>query len=225
MGLGGFLKKTFMGPLGSPMTGANKSTTSTDQTQDSSGFSLNRSNSMSESGGSSMGRSMGRTGSQGTSGSTSGVFGADAFSQLYGGALDAASSIDPALATQRNNQLFTGGASIIEQLSGGGAGDDYLTRRLSGDNNDVLNAQIDAVGSDLGRFLNEQLNPAITGSAVASGQLGGGRQGVAQAGAMDTVTREFATQATNKIKVVARKTFFPLQQTGFKDFRLFTQWH
>lgn len=185
-----------MGILGS-LFGGSKSSSKTVQKSDSSGFGINRGSSSSSSGGSSSGFSSGMSGSTSRTGSTSGVFASDILQQLYGGAADAASSINPALATERVNQLFTGGASIIESLSGGGAGADYLTRRLAGDGGEVLNAQIDAVGSDLGRFFNEQLNPAITGSAVAGGALGGGRQGVAQAGAMDSVLREFSTQAAN----------------------------
>jgi hypothetical protein len=185
-----------MGLLSS-LFGGSKSSSAQQQTSDSQGFGLNRSNASSSSGATSSGMSAGISGSRGTSGSTSSVFASDLVRQLFSGATDAASAINPTLATERNNQLFTGGASIIEKLSGGGAGEDYLNRRLEGDGGAVLNGQIDAIGSDLGRFFNEQLNPAITGSAVAGGALGGGRQGVAQAGAMDSVLREFATQAGN----------------------------
>jgi len=138
----------------------------------------------------SSGFSAGLSGSQGT------VFSADLLKRLYNSTLSAAGAIDPATATSRVNQLFTGGTNILDQL-GGGAGQDYLTKRLSGDNSDILNAQIDALGSDLGRFYTQNLNPAITGNAVAAGQLGGGRQGVAQGIATENVTREFATQAAN----------------------------
>jgi hypothetical protein len=169
-----------------------KSKTSSEQNQqsDSFGYSLSGANSSSVSGASSAGRSAG------TSSSRDSIFSSDLLRQLYGGALDTAGAIDPGLATKRIDQLFTGGSSIIDSL-GGGAGSDYLERRLSGDNSDVLNAQIDAVGSDLGRFFNDQLNPAITGSAVAAGQLGGGRQGVAQGEAMSSVLKEFASQSAN----------------------------
>lgn len=185
-----------MGILSS-LFGGSKTSSTQQQQSDSSGFSINRGTSSSESGGISSGFSSGVTGSSGASRSSSSVFSEDILRQLYGGAASAASAIDPSLAIERNNQLFTGGTSIIQQLTDGGAGADYLTRRLSGDNNDVLNSQIDAIGTDLGRFFNEQLNPAITGSAVAGGALGGGRQGVAQSGAIDSVLREFSTQAAN----------------------------
>jgi hypothetical protein len=197
MGLGGFLKKTFLGPLGSPMTGASESSTDTEQTQSSSGLSINRGSSSSTSGGTSRARSMGTTGSMGRSGSSSSVFAGDVFQQLYGDALGAAAVMDPSLANERINQLFTGGMSIMDTLNGGGSDTDYLERRLAGDNGEVLNAQIDALGSDLGRFLNEQVMPGIAGDAVAAGQLGGGRQGVAEGMAVNDTMRTFATQAAN----------------------------
>lgn len=60
----------------------------------------------------------------------------------------------------------------------------------------VADQQIASLGSDLGRFFSEELNPAITSRGVASGTLGGGRQGVAQAKAASSVAREFAQGAT-----------------------------
>jgi hypothetical protein len=177
--------------MGGASFSKSKSSSEQKQQSDSFGYSLNGSNSSSTSGGTSSGYS------RGLSGSSQSVFGGDVFAQLYQQALGAAGGIDPSQAQSRVDQLFTGGSSIIDQLSGGGAGADYLTRRLSGDNSDVLNGQIDAIGNDLGRFYSENLNPAITGSAVAGGALGGGRQGVAQGIATEGVTREFATQAAN----------------------------
>lgn len=177
--------------------GGGKSSASQEQTSDSQGFSLNRGVSSSVQSALSRARSAGVTGSQGTSGSTSRVFSDDLLRQLYGDALGAAGAIDPGLATERVGQLFTGGSSIIDRLNDGGAGADYLERRLSGDNSDVLNAQIDAVGKDLSRFFTDQINPAITGSAVSAGQLGGGRQGVAQGAAVSSILEEFAAQSAN----------------------------
>lgn len=170
-----------------------KSKTSSEQNQqsDSFGYGVNQSLSQSMSGGTSSGRSTG------ISGSSSDVFASDLFRQLYSGALGAAGAIDPAMATERVNQLFTGGTNILQQLEGGGAGEQYLERRLSGDNSEVLDAQIGALGKDLGRFYSEELNPVITGSAVAGGALGGGRQGVAQGVASRGVLEEFAKQAAN----------------------------
>lgn len=175
-----------MGLLSS-LFGGSKSQAEQTQQSDSFGYGINQSSATSSSGGRSSGLSLGS--------STSDVFASDLFRQLYTGAVGAAGSINPALATERVNQLFTGGASIIEQLAGGGAGAEYLARRLGG-NDDVLNSQVDALGEDLSRFFSEELNPAIRGSAVAGGSLGGGRQGVAQGLAAEGVTREFARGAT-----------------------------
>lgn len=106
-----------------------------------------------------------------------------------------ASSLAPLLQGQAG-QLFSGGMGFLDELQGGNAGSDYLSSRVSGQS-PVLDQQIDALGGDLGRFFREELNPAITGDAVAAGQLGGGRQGVAQGRATDAVAREFQTGATN----------------------------
>jgi hypothetical protein len=177
--------------------GLSKQSSSSQQTQksDSSGLSLTDNNSSSVSGASSSGSSSGISGSSGVTSSNQGVFASDMLQQLYGGALGAAGALDPSVAASRVNQLFTGGSGILDQLSSGGAGADYLKGRLTGDNSQVLNAQIDSLGSDLGRFYKEQLNPVITGNSVAAGQLGGGRQGVAQGIASNSVLQQFATQA------------------------------
>src|SRR5678816_1447801 len=108
-----------MGILGALFGGSKQSSQQT-QTSDSLGYSVNRGTSSSTSGATSTGRSAG------VSGSSSSVFAGDLFQQLYGNALGAASAINPAVATQRVLSLFTGGAGIIEQLAGGGAGQDYL---------------------------------------------------------------------------------------------------
>lgn len=179
-----------MGLLSS-LFGGGKTSSAQNQQSDSFGSSVNQSNASSQSGSVSSGISGGVSSSKGT------VFSEDLLRQLYGGALGAAGGIDSKAANDRVNQLFTGGLGILDTLGGGGAGEDYLNRRLAGDNGEVLNGQIDALGNDLGRFFNDTLNPAITGSAVAAGQLGGGRQGVAQSGAVDSVLREFSTQAAN----------------------------
>lgn len=206
-----------MGILSS-LFGGSRTSSSQTQTQDSFGYSVNRAVSEALSGGSSSGFSSGVSGSQGASRSTSGVFAGDVLQQLYQGAFGAAGAIDPRLATERVNQLFTGGSNIIQALSGGGAGEDYLTRRLSGDNSEVLNAQIDALGSDLGRFYSEELNPTITGNAVAAGQLGGGRQGVAQGVATSNILREFATQAAGlRAADVAQRDSAALGLLGAKN--------
>lgn len=104
----------------------------------------------------------------------------DLFRELYSGATGAAakvSTLAPGL-TDQANRLFSGGVDFLSQLQ----------RTDDG----VLNGQIDALGSDLGRFFREELNPAITSRGVATGTLGGGRQGVAQGIAARGLAEEFA---------------------------------
>lgn len=134
--------------------------------------------------------------SGGQSSSSQSVFGADIFQQLYGGATGAASRASfqaPELAAAAQ-QLFTGGSQFLNSL-GADAGSDYLNQRVMGES-PVLQQQIDALREDTGRLFTEEFNPAITSRAVAGGTLGGGRQGVAQGMAMDTLAREFTRGAT-----------------------------
>ncbi len=136
--------------------------------------------------------------------STSGGFGVssseqrvafeDIFARLFGGAEGAAAGLDPSMLTDAANTLFSGGTGFLGQI-GHDAGSQYLTDRL-GANNQVLEEQIGLLGEDLGKFFTEQLNPAITSQAVAGGQLGGGRQGVAQGLATQAVGEQFARGAT-----------------------------
>jgi hypothetical protein len=96
--------------------------------------------------------------------------------------------------TQAANSLFTSGQGFLQGI-GSDAGTGYLQDRLSGDN-EVLQQQIDLRGEDLGNFFSEELNPAITSQAVSGGQLGGGRQGVAQGRAITEVGNQFTRGAT-----------------------------
>lgn len=132
----------------------------------------------------------------GQSSTTQGIAFSDIFSQLYGGASNAANraSLEAPMLADTARQLFTGGSKFLEGL-GGDAGTDYLTSRIDG-SNPVLDEQIGSLREDVGRLFSEQLNPAITSRAVASGTLGGGRQGVAQGLALDASAREFTRGAT-----------------------------
>jgi hypothetical protein len=133
----------------------------------------------------------------GTSRTTQEVFSADLFSRLFtgaSGAADAAAANADDLAVVAQ-QLFTGGSSFLESL-GGDAGTEYLTSRVDG-SNPLLDDQIDQLREDTGRLFTEEFNPAITSRAVAGGNLGGGRQGVAQGAAMDTLSREFTRGVTD----------------------------
>lgn len=134
------------------------------------------------------------SGGQSTSGQT--VFGSDMFNQLYQGAGASAGSTlaqAPQLADIAK-QLFTGGSQFMQGL-GHDAGSDYLKSRISGDSG-VADAQIAQLQKDTGQLFSQQFNPQITSQAVAGGTLGGGRQGVAQGAAMDSLARQFSSQAT-----------------------------
>jgi len=133
-------------------------------------------------------------GGQSTSGQT--VFDSSLFDKLYQGAGAAAGSTlaqAPQLA-EVAKQLFTGGSSFLQGL-GNDSGTSYLQSRVSGDSG-VADRQIAQLQSDTGHLFTDQFNPAITSSAVAGGTLGGGRQGVAQGAAMDSLARNFSSQAT-----------------------------
>jgi hypothetical protein len=107
----------------------------------------------------------------------------DQFRDLYGNASGAAAKVAALAPTlqQQAGQLFSGGLSFLDTLQGEG----------------VVDEQISSLGADLGRFFQEQINPAITTRGVATGTLGGGRQGVAQAGAARAVADEYAQGVTN----------------------------
>ena len=141
---------------------------------------------------------------QSNAGSVSGGFGVsssqdqiafeDVFARMFGGAEGAAGGLDPSMLTGAANQLFSGGMGVMDSL-GADAGSAYLGERLSGDN-EVLQQQIDLLGEDVGRFFNEELMPGVTSEAVGGGQLGGGRQGVAQGRAMSEAGNQFTRGAT-----------------------------
>jgi hypothetical protein len=134
------------------------------------------------------------SGSQSTSGQT--VFNSDMITQLMQKAgMSAGSAVQGNQVSDAAKQLFTGGTSFLQSLqSPSDAGTSYLTDRLN--NSDSADAQIAQLQKDTGQLFTDQFNPAITSDAVSSGNLGGGRQGVAQGMAMDTLARQFSSQAT-----------------------------
>jgi hypothetical protein len=129
------------------------------------------------------------SGGFGIAGSQDTVAFEDIFARMFGGAEGAAGGLDPSMLTGAANTLFSSGMGFMDQI-GGDKGTAYLQDRLGGDNA-VLQEQIDLMGKDLGSFFNEELMPGITSQAVGGGQLGGGRQGVAQGAAMRQVGDQF----------------------------------
>lgn len=125
----------------------------------------------------------------------------DLFRELYTGATGAAkkvSALAPGL-SQQADLLFSGGVDFLDQLSPRDDG--------------VLNEQIDALGGDIGRFLREEVNPALVSRGVATGTLGGGRQGVAQGAAARAATEEF-TQGVTGLRVADRAARDAAAATG-----------
>lgn len=118
----------------------------------------------------------------------------DVFARLFGGAEGAAAGLDPSMLTTAANTLFSSGSGFMQGI-GADAGSQYQRDRLGGEN-PVLQEQIDLLGGDLSKFFGETLNPQITSQAVGGGQLGGGRQGVAQGRAIDAVGEQFRQGAT-----------------------------
>ncbi len=122
------------------------------------------------------------------------VFQGDLFARLFGDASNIAGGIDTSGLTDAANQLFTSGSGFLGDLQGLSAGTDvsgeFLSGVISGEGG-FVDENIAALGEDLGQFFNEELLPGITSEAVGGGQLGGGRQGVAQGKAIESVGREF----------------------------------
>lgn len=117
----------------------------------------------------------------------------DILRRLYGGATDAATAAvaEAPLFAGEARQLFTGGLSFLDRLQNV-PGSDYLASRVTG-SDAAAEAQIGVLGSNLGRFFNEQLMPGITGRGVATGTLGGSRQGVAIGRAAGEVANSYSS--------------------------------
>ena len=130
--------------------------------------------------------------SVGSSKSTQSIAFEDLFGKLFGGAGAAAGAVDTGAITEAANQLFGGGTQFLDQLFGGGVGAGFLEDRLAG-SDDLVDQQIGLLEEDIGRFLSETVNPAITGGGVQAGTLGGGRgevqRGIASRGAAEAFAK------------------------------------
>ncbi len=137
---------------------------------------------------------IGGSSSSSQSSSSQSVFQSDIFAQLFGNASNIAGTIDTAGLTEAANNLFSGGAGFLSDLQGISSGEDpagqFLQSLISGEGG-FVDENIAALGEDLGQFFDEELLPGITSEAVGGGQLGGGRQGVAEGKAIESVGREF----------------------------------
>jgi hypothetical protein len=116
----------------------------------------------------------------------------DVFAQLYGGATGAAgkaAELVPMFQGQAA-ELYTGGMKFLDSLEA----ESPIAARLS--DTGTADEQIAALGADLGQFFREEVNPALTSRGVATGTLGGARQGVAQGRAVSSLAKEFQRGAT-----------------------------
>jgi hypothetical protein len=171
---------------GSKSQSSSRSLSSSFDNLDSFGFGFDTSTSASRSGGQSS--SFDRSGSQ----SGQRVAFEDVFADLFGNAAGAAAGIDTGNISGAANLLFNAGGGIIDDLQGGGIGAAALEERLA--NRDGLaDQQIDQLGSDLQRFLSEDVSGAITSSGVQANTLGGSRgevqAGIAERGAIEAFSR------------------------------------
>jgi len=139
--------------------------------------------------------SLSRGGSQATGQSTStqSIAFEDLLRSLFGGATDAtaAAVANAPLFQGEAAQLFSGGLGFLDQLQQP-AGADYLRSRITGPDA-AADAQIGALGANLGKFFDERLMPAITSRGVATGTLGGSRQGVSIGRAAGEVGTAYST--------------------------------
>ncbi len=120
----------------------------------------------------------------------------DVFANLFGNASQAAGAVDTGGLTRNANLLFGAGGGFLEQLSGGGAGSEFLEQQLAG-SGDLVDQQIGQLGGDLSKFLGEEILPQIKASGVSAGTLGGGRGEVSKGIASEGLLREFARGATD----------------------------
>jgi hypothetical protein len=130
--------------------------------------------------------------SRGGSSSSQSIAFQDVFSKLFGGASGAAAGVDTSSISNAASLLFGKGGDFLEELGGGGVGARFLEDRLAG-SDELADQEIAGLESDIGRFLSETANPAITAGGVSAGTFGGTRgevqRGIATRGATEAFTR------------------------------------
>jgi len=178
------------------LSGSKSSSRSTGSSQSTS-FSFGSSASQQGSTSSSISGGTSVSGSQDQSSSRSGqqVAFEDVFARLFGNAEGVAGNLDTSLLTTAANQLFAGGTDFLSGI-GGDAGSAFMRERLAGGDS-LLNGQLDLLQADIGELFREELLPGIQREAVGAGQLGGGRQGVAEAGALEAASEAFTRGAVD----------------------------
>jgi hypothetical protein len=164
-----------------------KSSNSSDAQSTSEGFNVAESGDTSN--------SLSQSLSSGQSTTTQGIAFEDLYKQLFTGATAAAgrTAMQAPQLAQTAQQLFSGGSQFLQSL-GGNAGTNYQEGRLTGEN-PALEDAITALRGDSESLFRDEMNPAITASAVSGGTLGGGRQGVAQGIAQGKIGQDFLSKA------------------------------
>lgn len=169
--------------------GGGKSNSQSQQTSSQDAYGYNTTESVDKS------RSQSQSGSMGASESTQDIAFKDFFAKLYQGSAGAADKALTAGAPQLMqiaSQLFTGGTEFMQGLKDN-SGVQYMQDRLQNDS--VVGQQIGQLKTDIGDFFQDEINPAITSRAAVSGNLGGGRQGVAQGLAAQAAAKQFTSGA------------------------------
>ena len=113
-------------------------------------------------------------------------------------------SQQPYLNWIRNQGLWQASRSMGQQgtlqgISQGlmGQGTQFLNNLQGIGSPEMQAAQIGQLGTQLGDFFSEQINPAIRGNAQQAMQLGGSRQGIAQGLAAGKLGQAFSSGATD----------------------------
>lgn len=165
---------------GSRSDSSSQSQSSSFDNMDSSGFTFGQTGS----------QSSGGSGSQATS--RQNIAFEDVFAKLFGGASQAAGSVDTAGLTGAANLLFGSGGKFLDTLDSGGEGAGYLKDRLAS-RDGMADEQVGMLGDDIARFLAEDVNPAITSGGVQAGTFGGSRgevqRGIATRGATEAFSK------------------------------------
>lgn len=117
------------------------------------------------------------------------------FQNLFSGASAAAGGINTQGLSGAANQLFSSGGDFLENLGGGGPGGEFLEGELA-DSDRLADEQIDLLGSDINRFLTENVLPGINQTGISAGTFGGSRGEVARGIAGEGAVQEFARGST-----------------------------
>ena len=117
----------------------------------------------------------------------------------------------------QSQDLFQQGQSLVSGLTN----NPFLQslQNQAGGNPQLVQQQTDQLGTDLGRFFNEQLVPGINQGGIAAGQFGQSRGDIGRGLAAQGVTEQFQRGATGLQEADAARA----QQAGIAGGSLFNQ--